>query len=340
LTWQGDKPATGIHAAARAMRHRLLAAAARDAGAGVILMGHTADDRAEAALMRQAGSTTPSPRMWSPSPVWPEGRGVFLLRPLLALRRAALRATLTALGENWIDDPGNLDPRSARARARAMIAGAPLDDEAAPDCGASPALDLEVGAAGDLRLPIRRLIDANDGLRLLGAALLCASGAERPPRGERLARLLVRLAAREPFVATLGGARVWSDGAWVHLVRDAGDTRRRAMPEIALPQDRAVVWDGRFEITARSAGSTVAPLAGRPARLGPGLREALLGMSPFARRALPVVTHAGGASTLPTVRADPAVDVDLLAPARLAAARGAIIDEAALRRMAKVARPY
>ena len=85
LSWTGEKPATGLAAAARTARHGLLADAARAAGARVVLMGHTADDILEARLMRARGSTTPEPREWSPSPAWPEGRGVFLLRPLLGL---------------------------------------------------------------------------------------------------------------------------------------------------------------------------------------------------------------------------------------------------------------
>ncbi len=340
LPWEGEKPVAGVAAAARDARHRLLAEAARAAGASVILIGHTADDRAEAAVMRGAGSTTPSPSLWSPSPVWPEGRGVFLLRPLLGLRRAALRATLLAHGESWIEDPGNTDPRSPRARARASIAGARLDEEATAACPVAQSLDVEAGAAGDLLLPVWRLTETTDGPSLLGAALLCAAGAERPPRRTQLARLVTRLAAGEPFAATLAGARVECDGARAHLVRDAGDSRRAALGPVALPEGRAVVWDGRFEIAARSAGLQVGPLAGRTGRLSPNSREALAGVPPFARGALPVVTHANGALTLPTLHPDPAVDVYPLGLARLAAARGAIIDEGALRRMAKSVSPY
>src|SRR5690606_21939616 len=94
LVWDGPRPAVGLPATARQARHRLLAEAARAAGARVILLAHTADDRAEAAWMRAAGLRVGDPVPWSPSPVWPEGRGLMLLRPLLNARRAELRTWL------------------------------------------------------------------------------------------------------------------------------------------------------------------------------------------------------------------------------------------------------
>ncbi|HVY33064.1 MAG TPA: tRNA lysidine(34) synthetase TilS, partial [Caulobacteraceae bacterium] len=91
LKWEGEKPAAGVPAAAREARHGLIAEAARRAGAEVILVGHTLDDQLENALMRAAGQRLGALREWSPSPVWPQGRGLFQFRPLLAQRRADLR---------------------------------------------------------------------------------------------------------------------------------------------------------------------------------------------------------------------------------------------------------
>jgi tRNA(Ile)-lysidine synthase len=322
LAWDGEKPLSGVPAAARAARHALLAQAARDAGARVILMGHTADDRLESRVMRQAGGSVPEPREWGPSPVWPEGRGLFVLRPLLNVRRADLRERLAQAGETWLDDPANEDSRHPRVRARLLLAGGGEPTRALSPPG--PRFDhLTIDPAGEITFGPRASRP-----RFLGPALLCASGSDRPPRGDRLDRLRTRIDSGESFIATLAGARVECAGAVVRITREAGDIARAGAGSRPLPTGSPIVWDGRFELTARIDGLTVAPLAGRAARLDHRRRAALSRLSPAARKALPVIVDGTGRVTAPLFAPDERVCLRSLIADRLLAACGAVDNEA------------
>ena len=231
LVWEGKKPATGLPAAARLARHALLAEAAREAGARVILMGHTADDIAEGEVMRAADAPGLGRlREWSPSPVWPEGRGVFLLRPLLGVRRETLRDYLRDLGETWLDDPANEDPRFARVRARSILSAAHPRESGDPCLDGN--LPISEGMRGER---VAEVVFDNAGAfapkslsaNVLAALLLCASGTSRPPRGPRLERLRAAITAGE--TATLCGCRVEVRGELIRVTR-APPRRGQSLP--------------------------------------------------------------------------------------------------------------
>lgn len=311
LAWTGPKPTTGLPAAARAARHRLLAEAARGAGARVLLMGHTVDDVAEAAAMRAAGATTPSPREWAPSPVWPEGRGVFVLRPLLGVPRADLREWLSARGEAWIDDPANTDLRYARSRARA--AGAPAGPKPEDDTPLDLAA-LAEEAAGVISLPRSALRAAPLAAvrRFVAIAAVCAGGGERLPAGYRVQRLAETLRRHGPVIATLAGARIEADEAQARIFREAGEARRGGLMEARLPG----VWDGRFELAGEGP---VCRLAGAARRLPDAQRTALRALPAAARGGLPITLDEGGGARLLV-----APDASSLVGERLRAAAGLV----------------
>ena len=333
VAWEGPKPATGLAAAARAARHRLIAEAARQAGARVILIGHTADDVLESQMMRPGGVRVSAPREWSPSPVWPEGRELFLMRPLLGARRAELRTWLKGLGETWIEDPANLDPLQPRARARAALAGGNLATslEDTPDVGSMVA---KFGPAGELTLRPGAAYEFPAFVTQLGVAVVCASGAEGPPRRDPLERLANRFWREETLSGTLGGARVVRDGEWIHIVRETGDARGRRCEAMSLPVGEPVIWDGRFEVRAIEAGLTLAPLVGRASRLGDDARRGLTALHPAARKALPALIDMRGAVTCPTLEADPRLTIRNLVPRRVAGA-ALIGDEAGIEMFAR-----
>lgn len=288
LVWTGGKPAAGLAAAARAARHRLIADAARREGARVVLFAQTADDVAEADLMRAEGSTLGRLRDWSPSPAWPEGRGLMLLRPLLDAGRADLRAWLRARGADWIDDPANEDLRFARSRARRTLRGrafGPAVTDARPEAQGA------VTVRDDL-VRLSRDVDA----RTLAAALVCVGGGDQPPRGDRLERLRARLRQGEDFTATLAGARLEAAGAVAQVAREAGEFRRRRGGLTALAADQETVWDGRWAITPPGSGWAVGPATGRAAALSDVDKARLRAVPAAARGARPVLIRDGDAA--------------------------------------------
>jgi len=331
LAWTGRKPGRGVAAAARDARHALIAEAARAAGAAVVVFGHTADDLAEAALMRAEGSSLGAPREWAPSPAWPEGRGVFLLRPLLGVRRAALRDFLRADGWSWIDDPANADLAQPRALARLRLAerGAPAVCAATDDpMAAAIAAGARLDEAGTIRLDrdALRQADLVCAARVLAAAALSAGGGARPPRRARVEQLALRIAGPEAFAATLAGAKVIA-GKDVLLVRDAGETARGGLAPAPLAAGRPTVWDGRFELATDRAGLTAVPLRGRQGRLGPAARRALSGLAAPARPALPAVEQVGEALSCPILAGDLRAAARCLVGERFLAACGAVWKE-------------
>jgi tRNA(Ile)-lysidine synthase len=119
LRWRGAKPKTGVPAAARAARYRLLAEVARASGATHILTAHTSDDQAETLLMRMLrGSGIAGLAAMARQS---EREGVWLARPLLNIPKSQLVATLNKARIAFADDPTNHDTSYTRPRLRALM---------------------------------------------------------------------------------------------------------------------------------------------------------------------------------------------------------------------------
>src|SRR5256884_5433390 len=155
LRWTGAKPKTGLPAAARAARYRLLAKAAQASGATHILTAHTRDDQAETLLMRMLrGSGIAGLGAMARET---EREGVWLARPLLGAPKSRLVATLGRAKIAFADDPTNRDMSFTRPRLRALM----------------PVLAEEGGDSRSLARFASRLAPANAAIEVL------ADGAER-----------------------------------------------------------------------------------------------------------------------------------------------------------------
>jgi tRNA(Ile)-lysidine synthase len=121
LRWTEAKPKSGVPAAARAARYRLLAGAARGSGASHILTAHTRDDQAETLLMRllRGSGISGLAAMARQTP----REEVFIARPFLNISKSQLVATLDRARIGYADDPTNLDVNFTRPRIRKVIEG-------------------------------------------------------------------------------------------------------------------------------------------------------------------------------------------------------------------------
>ena len=155
MRWTGVKPRTGLPAAARTARYRLLAQAARSCGATHILTAHTREDQAETLLMRmmRGSGIAGLAAMTRES----ERDGVLLARPFLNVSKSRLIATLTNAKIAFADDPTNRDLNFTRPRIRAVM----------------PVLAAEGGDARNLARLASRLARANAAVEVL------VDGAER-----------------------------------------------------------------------------------------------------------------------------------------------------------------
>ena len=322
LRWDGPRPAAGIQEAAREARYRLMAAWCQDAGVLHLLLAHHLEDQAGTFLMRlQRDSGTDGLAAMAAVTETPRVR---LVRPLLAVPRDRLRATLREFGQDWVEDPSNRDPRFLRTRVRAALpvladAGFPAARLAAASHrlgGARAALEDAVPAllarccamhpAGFAEIDGETLRAAPEAVsrRALARVLMCVGGGTHGPRREKLERLHERLArGRLDRARTLGGCRIVPMDGCLLVCRES-----RGTPEpLAAVAAARVVWDRRFlvDFVDGAVGSGEGAFLGRLGRGGwaeivgerPGLRQSPI--PPPARLSLPALRDGHGVICVP-----------------------------------------
>ncbi len=268
----GLSPGPGLAERARAARYDALTAACRAAGCVDLLLGHHAGDQAETVLMRRRAASGPDGLAGMAGLV--ETADLRLLRPLLPVEPARLRATLTAAGQGWIEDPSNRDRRAGRTRLRQELAAAPAQGAAllAHQADAARArLARRRAEAAELAASVRfapqgfailppELVSAG----ALAALIRSVTGQPYRPGSDPVAALV-----RHPRPATLSGARLLRAGrlgpGWVLL-------RELAAVAAPVPATPGAIWDRRFALlgdAGPAAGLMIAALGAAPCD-GPG----------------------------------------------------------------------
>jgi tRNA(Ile)-lysidine synthase len=277
LTWQGEKPASGLQAAARAARYALMADAIRTEHATggphrCLVTAHHADDQAETLLMRLArgSGTSGLAGMRSRS----ELHGITILRPLLSFTKDQLIATLQVLGGQWVDDPSNSNADFERVRVRAAKPHldalgfdsarlalsaqrlARADDaleQLTDQLALNSSLSHHGGAYGSLYLAAFRSGPAEARIRLLGRLLASHGGDSEPARLSQLEALdeHISSAGDKDAAVTLGGCALrWSaNRGKLQVFREPG---RLPLPDVLLSPGQSAVWDNRFLVSLQS----------------------------------------------------------------------------------------
>jgi tRNA(Ile)-lysidine synthase len=297
LVWDGPRPGRGVQAAARAARYGLLEGWCREHGCLHLFTAHHQEDQAETFWLRLArGSGVDG--LAAMSGETPRA-GCRILRPLLDVAPARLRAVLAATGQAWIEDPSNENTDYARVRVRggrALLATEGLSGERVAATVARlgrARVALESATAQLLGRAVRlhpagfawvdaaalAAAPAELGLRGLAAVVATVGGEDYPPRLSGLERLYGEIVgAGLGRGRTLGGCRVAPGRQGVLVCREAVALQAPT----PAPGGAIVIWDGRFRAMLASdvpEGLMLGALGGDGRRL-PAALQARLAMLP------------------------------------------------------------
>ncbi len=310
LTWTGARPASGLQAKARAMRYGLMRDWCLAFGSSLLVTAHTREDQAETFLMRLArGSGIRGLSAMRAG----ETDTVMLERPLLETRRADLRATLKAAGQDWIEDPSNQDDRFERVRLRQalpMLAGLGLTPEAVTRSAARleralAAIDglcrdflsrhVEIRPEGFALVDLQAFhkLDEEVAIQLLERLLGRLGGGDEPPRLIAVEALHHWLRRGGTEARTLAGCRLAQRKRHLLIGREAG---RICRTPVALAAGASLLWDNRFRISIGPAAPDVAilPVKGLKVARNPDIPA-------FVQDSLPALLIGGEIAAVPSL---------------------------------------
>ncbi len=257
LRWNDEKPKTGISAAARLARYRLIGEIADAISATAIVVGHTLDDQRETIAMRsQRSAQAGMPGLSGMADAVLYNARHWVLRPFLRVRREDIRGYLAAKGQGWFDDPSNEDDTYERVRVRKLSRHAgppsrePLRDrtEIASRGAAFVSGAVQAYPGGLIKLGADCLGDDPTVIRYALTALACVAGGRTYPlAAQSMDRVMAFVTAKEPGRLTAGRVIFDRRKDGLYLMRE-----NRDVPTITLAPGETARWDERFEIVNHS----------------------------------------------------------------------------------------
>ncbi len=314
LRWLQPK---GGQSHARKARYALLAEACHEIKATLLLLAHTSDDQEETFALRldrwSMAHGLAAMSALSPYPLWPEGSDLWLARPLLGIRREALRKWLLARDLSWIDDPSNENPHYARVRvrnklARLHAAGLPKERLGqsvqllgqVEHCRREKARALlktsaQLFPAGYAVVQIPALTTCDTAVCHLALAALLQSMAGHqghPPTAMTTQKIMALLTQQAVKPFTSAGCRLEKMADTVIISRDPGAVLGRgpagAGLQVACQKGKTTIFDARFCITS-SVDGWIESLGNRAKRLSREERQTLRTLPAAVRPLVPII---------------------------------------------------
>lgn len=257
--------ATRVQEAARQQRYQAMAAWCQKHKAAALLVAHHREDQAETVVMRllHGSGVNGLAGMSRLQRLHTKAGAVEVMRPLLDVPRAALRAMLEKAGQAWIEDPSNEDTKYERVRLRQQmphlqahglateqlvaVANHMRQARAVFDAQAVAWLQAQAGWSdyGYIEICRQPFLALGEAMqkRILAALISYLGGQIYAPKRQRLARLCARVADAPSGAATLAGCLMRWRRDTLMLGREAA-----GLGEQKLSQPTRQLWDQRFDV--------------------------------------------------------------------------------------------
>ena len=299
--WNEVKPTTGISAASRLARYRLVGSVADEIAADMVVTAHTRGDQRETIAMRAERSTRhDNLGLAGMADAVLYGGRHWIVRPFLDCERQDIRDFLLAASHTWFDDPSNLDRKYERVRAREALSNEP--DVAACDMAerrtllSSKAADWISAHARSAHLSLVTVSTAGLGedvavLRhALSALAAVIGGRSFSLAAQSMDRVMSFVLAAKPGRMTAGRVVFDLRREGLYLMRECRD-----LPSALLEGKCSLVWDNRFLISNTGGQSVTIRAAGAGMHIEPSalFAEAPAGIAKRAVSSLPCAEREG-----------------------------------------------
>ena len=263
LVWRGEKPKTGIQAAARHGRYFLMGAAMKEDNVDILLTGHHGDDQAETLMMRLAHSSGLAGLRGMDDFSTIMGTPVF--RPFLTVAQTRLLEVVATVQLDVAHDPSNEDPKYERVRWRKLMGEldqmgltTPVLMKFAQRMGrANVALEefaqqayaqiVKIDHFGVTFVPIEAFINLEEeiGIRVLSRMIFMGSGGRSKGELGQLEAIVGMLWGKDFKGVSIGGCIVDKHQAMLVVFREASRVDEGV---VQLAPFEEVVWDQRFTL--------------------------------------------------------------------------------------------